>query len=342
MACITTYYCGSIAKTIIPIQQRGEKYIVDATKKHTCAQISRGNTKWLLCYTGVSETYFSSKKTCFHRVRWLGETSQGPRVRAENNDVTHMLVLTVGIETVSGNSNYEMRHCQGILIMTSLAWSCSLWELRHSQGTPIMTSLTYSRSPWELRHSQWTPIMTSLIAFRTETLSGNPYYDVTHSFENWDTLREPPLWRHVFSLGTEKILSQELTLWRHSHACVLCSEYLIIMCQKSIRVTCFWGADHFQKLSIPRRWRGRRDEMTFTNISLLFVARQNIFDPFVSIHLNEYRKTELARSHDYIITWRTQAIMHRFLSPKALKLKILSVSYWIFPKYNEKFTRALV
>ena len=42
--------------------------------KDACAQISRGNTKWLLHYKCVNQTCFSSKNAYFHREHWFRET----------------------------------------------------------------------------------------------------------------------------------------------------------------------------------------------------------------------------------------------------------------------------
>ena len=153
--------------------------------------------------------------------------------------------------------------------------------------------------------------MTSLIVLRTETLSGNPHYDVTCSL--WE-LRRYYL-RNLRYDATPMLVFFVQNIWS------LCVKKAFVWLVFGVRII-------FRSYRFLDDEGVVRDEMTFTNISLLFVARQNIFDPFVSIHLNEYRKTELARSHDYIITWRTQAIMHRFLSPKALKLKIWKYCQW--------------
>ena len=51
--------------------------------KDACVLISYGNTEWLLPYTGISYTCFSSKKACFHQEHWLGKSSR-PRIGTQS------------------------------------------------------------------------------------------------------------------------------------------------------------------------------------------------------------------------------------------------------------------
>ena len=57
------------------------KNIYSPCHKDARVQISIENTEWLLRYKGVSKTYFSGEKACFHRERWLGETPLGSSSR---------------------------------------------------------------------------------------------------------------------------------------------------------------------------------------------------------------------------------------------------------------------
>ena len=79
VACITTSYCGRAAKTITFTTMVINTY--SPCHRDACVQISIGNTEWLLCYKGVSQTCFSSEKACFRREFWLGETPPGPSSR---------------------------------------------------------------------------------------------------------------------------------------------------------------------------------------------------------------------------------------------------------------------